>query len=824
MGLLAALILLIENFDVLWGGGTALTGTVWRRYHAFLVAVLAYYAADFLWGVLCALGFRSLLFTDMTACFVAMGAGTWCWSRYAVASLGEAGRGGRLVAVAGRVVFYAILALAVVNVFHPLIFTVDAAGTYQPLLLRDLVLGAQIALLLWVSFHAVYSMRRKRSSVVSGLTVVVPGLLMVTFLALQLRHPMLPLYTMGYLLATSMLRVLVTSGERRGIRDEMEETTRASELSRTISSLLDNLPGMTFTKDAETGVYLACNQAFAEYAHRQSPNEVVGLTDAEIFDAETARHLVEDDQAVLAMDEPLVFSEEVLDACGIPRSLQTTKLVYSDDTGRLCILGVCEDVTDRVSVRREDALTREEYEQARTMGVIHAHIAETLARGYMDLYYVNVETGLFIEYRPDDEHGTLVEVRRGEDFFGLMAGELSQRVHPEDLPAVMEIADRQAFVDALDRADTLVVSYRQQVADGYTYVSLRATQTAEDGRLVVIGVTDVNEQAKRQRLSERLKEERIVYARLHALAGTFIVVFVVDPESGRYREISSTDDFEKVQGRDKARVGEDFFTVARETAMSRCHPDDLGRFLSTFTRENVLADIERSGMFILACRIMRGGRILYIQVRAAMVEEPQGRRLVVGVNDVDAQVRQERELAGSLFRAQVKANVDSLTGVKSKHAYVEAQEELDGLIAQGSCPAFAVVVLDVNDLKRVNDIEGHQAGDAYLRAACAIICDVFTQSQVFRIGGDEFVVLLEGDELERRDELIARIDEHNEEANHTGGVVVSRGVAAFEGEDCVATVFARADQMMYENKASLKERRPAHVRRPYTGGRYRRPQ
>ena len=85
-------------------------------------------------------------------------------------------------------------------------------------------------------------------------------------------------------------------------------------------------------------------------------------------------------------------------------------------------------------------------------------------------------------------------------------------------------------------------------------------------------------------------------------------------------------------------------------------------------------------------------------------------------------------------------------------------------------------------------------------------------------------MLLEGDELERRDELIARIDEHNEEANHTGGVVVSRGVATFGDDLDVASVFARADQMMYENKASLKERRPAHVRRPYTGGRYRRPQ
>jgi hypothetical protein len=57
----------------------------------------------------------------------------------------------------------------------------------------------------------------------------------------------------------------------------------------------------------ETAVYLACNQAFAEYAHKESPEGVVGLTDAEIFDAVTAEHFVEDDRMALSMDEPYIF-------------------------------------------------------------------------------------------------------------------------------------------------------------------------------------------------------------------------------------------------------------------------------------------------------------------------------------------------------------------------------------------------------------------------------------------------------------------------------------------------------------------------------------
>ena len=64
----------------------------------------------------------------------------------------------------------------------------------------------------------------------------------------------------------------------------LEEAAKIAELKQTITSLLDNMPGMNYTKDAETGKFLACNQAFADYAHKKSPEEVIGLTAYDIFD------------------------------------------------------------------------------------------------------------------------------------------------------------------------------------------------------------------------------------------------------------------------------------------------------------------------------------------------------------------------------------------------------------------------------------------------------------------------------------------------------------------------------------------------------------
>ena len=86
------------------------------------------------------------------------------------------------------------------------------------------------------------------------------------------------------MLGTCLLRAFVIGDEKEQYRKDLEEAAKIRELKQSLSSLLDNIPGLSFSKDAETGVYLACNQAFAEYAHKGSPEGVVGLTDVQIFD------------------------------------------------------------------------------------------------------------------------------------------------------------------------------------------------------------------------------------------------------------------------------------------------------------------------------------------------------------------------------------------------------------------------------------------------------------------------------------------------------------------------------------------------------------
>lgn len=152
---------------------------------------------------------------------------------------------------------------------------------------------------------------------------------------------------------------------------------------------------------------------------------------------------------------------------------------------------------------------------------------------------------------------------------------------------------------------------------------------------------------------------------------------------------------------------------------------------------------------------------------------------------------------------------DGLTGVRNKMAYKEAVKHLEEQIHTGQ-PEFAVVVLDINWLKGVNDTYGHDFGDMLIIDASRIIANAFSHSPVYRIGGDEFVVLLEGGDYGQYPRLLKRLEQETAAYNRTAregrDISIARGIAVYSGESDLTflDVFKRADSAMYQNKAATK--------------------
>ncbi|MBR4642291.1 MAG: diguanylate cyclase [Selenomonadaceae bacterium] len=160
------------------------------------------------------------------------------------------------------------------------------------------------------------------------------------------------------------------------------------------------------------------------------------------------------------------------------------------------------------------------------------------------------------------------------------------------------------------------------------------------------------------------------------------------------------------------------------------------------------------------------------------------------------------------------AHTDSLTGLKNKTAYVKKTADFDSAIAEGRAE-FCIIMIDVNYLKRVNDTYGHERGNEYLINAGKLACSVFGKENVYRVGGDEFVVVLDGELLARCEEDVSALRSMIKklQADSTlqawEKVSAAVGVAYYQsGVDKSADeVFKRADAEMYANKLAMKATR-----------------
>ena len=158
------------------------------------------------------------------------------------------------------------------------------------------------------------------------------------------------------------------------------------------------------------------------------------------------------------------------------------------------------------------------------------------------------------------------------------------------------------------------------------------------------------------------------------------------------------------------------------------------------------------------------------------------------------------------------SNHDALTKVMSRLSYDNSVKEFDKKIREdASAVKFAICECDLNNLKMINDTFGHDSGDTYIINCCKLICDIFKHSPVYRIGGDEFVAVLQSDDFDNL-ELIKRnlmdicVDEITKAVPLSQKKSFAAGFAVYDKENdkCFGDVMKRADIEMYENKKMLK--------------------
>ena len=180
-------------------------------------------------------------------------------------------------------------------------------------------------------------------------------------------------------------------------------------------------------------------------------------------------------------------------------------------------------------------------------------------------------------------------------------------------------------------------------------------------------------------------------------------------------------------------------------------------------------------------------------------------RIIIAKREVEKSHHQVDDLNKLVY-------VDALTSLRNKGGFDEYLRSIQNLLDSGDPFEFAIVMLDCNDLKPINDQYGHDKGDIYLQASSQLACRVYKNSPVFRIGGDEFAVILQDKDYKNRKALMElfKTSEANicaSAKNEWEKVSMAIGMAEYDPQShrSVDDVVHLADKNMYENKRAAKK-------------------
>ena len=231
IGILAAVILVIINRDVLWlKNGKARTDTH-NTYRLFLFGIMAYYITDMLWGILEDHKLAAVLYADTVIHFTAMALSVMLWTQYVVSYLEKDDFFTRMLSYAGKTILSFEIVVIIINFFTPIMFSVDADCTYHAGSARYVMLALQILMFVLTSAYTLFVSCKSSGKVKRcHLTIGLFGIIMAVMISIQVFYPLLPMYAMGYMLGTCILHSFVVEDEKEEYRSQLEQALEREHL------------------------------------------------------------------------------------------------------------------------------------------------------------------------------------------------------------------------------------------------------------------------------------------------------------------------------------------------------------------------------------------------------------------------------------------------------------------------------------------------------------------------------------------------------------------------------------------------------------------
>ena len=435
---------------------------------------------------------------------------------------------------------------------------------------------------------------------------------------------------------------------------------------------------------------------------------------------------------------------------------------------------------------------------------IYDQIATSMAEDYEAVYYINLETGEYLEFSSSPEYASMNVRMEGRDFFAEVKSNIEKYVHPDDRDFSLNLHQKETILKNLENRRSFSYKYRIMVNGNPHHFQFNML-LAEDGKHIILCEKDIEDAFTAENMQLENQKKNITFSQIaEILAVNYDVIYYVDAKDSSYISYECRNIYGEVEVQ---KSGDNFFEDSKIDITNIVHKTDRDLALDFINKDHIISSLETQRSCSLDYRIVAFKKTHY--VRMTVRKTSDGTHYIIGIENIDDEVKKEKQQLKALNTEKELARRDELTGIKNKTAFNELEKSVQANIDNGmDYLPFALVVSDCNNLKKTNDTLGHVAGDEFIKKSAKLLCDTFVHSPVFRVGGDEFVVFLRGDDYSNREALMKSF--HSQVLKNLiskEGPVVASGMSEFiPKKDCmVSEVFDRADKEMYKNKQSLKK-------------------
>ncbi|MCR5124706.1 MAG: GGDEF domain-containing protein [Treponema sp.] len=434
---------------------------------------------------------------------------------------------------------------------------------------------------------------------------------------------------------------------------------------------------------------------------------------------------------------------------------------------------------------------------------IHDNIALTMAEDYEAIFYIEIASGEYMSFSKSQKYMSMPSVENEKDFFKDTLESIERCVYPDDKEFAKSFYNKTTMLKKLEGRLSFSFKYRV-IIKGEPRFFLFTVMREHNGQYLILYEKDIEDELNAEKALKENAEKTVTFGQIaESLASNYDEIYYVNIEKSSYVCYQVNNIYGQLEIN---KSGKDFYSECLSNIPRIVYKKDCERVAEFIDRNNMVAALEKRRDYSITYRIIAPDTPKYTRMRVR--KSSDGTHFIIGVENVDDEIQKEKEHINSLKNEKELARRDELTGMNNKTAYKEFETSVQGSI--DNCMdylSFALVFCDANNLKQINDTFGHKAGDEYIKEAAKLLCEIFIHSPVFRVGGDEFVVFLQGSNYESRHALMDKLRTRVLENKKTGsGVILASGMSEYmpETDNFVSDIFERADKEMYENKKNLK--------------------